>query len=338
MQQNIIILFGGSSDERLVSTASAQFMAQAISPSEIWFWGLNNKIYSSTKEDLLSHENPFTCEFKPKETPIASSIEEALDLRREKMMVFLLAVHGGKGENGFLQSLFTERGLFFTGSSPQGSKMAFDKVLAKNELKKHGVRVAEGIVLDRPSESKEKIIKFFNEYKECILKPIQGGSSLGVKFVKNEDDLKEALFYIEKISEPYLLEKIIKGREITIGVIETENGPMALPATEIELQKGRDFDYEGKYLGQGSKETTPADLNQEKTHECQKLAIAAHVALGLYGYSRTDMILDDRGPVFLEVNTLPGLSRSSLIPQALAHAQITMRQFLLTQIEMAKKR
>lgn len=337
MDRNIIILFGGTSNERFVSTASAQYMLAAINSSIIWFWGLNNKIYNIKEEDLLSHKDPFIKEFKPIDNPIFESIEEAISSPKALNKIFLLAVHGGFGEDGGLQDLLIKNKRFFTGSDAKASSKAFNKIESKKIMQDHQIRTAESIWVRPNTDFEEKILEFFQKKGPCVAKPVCGGSSLGTVFIKNKEDIKDAYLYIKRSKDDYLIEKMIKGREITVGVIENFEGLKALPCTEIILEEKRNFDYEGKYLGQGSLEKTPADLSSSLSLSCQRVAIAAHAALGLYGYSRTDMILDEEGPVFLETNTLPGLSKSSLIPKQLNEAQITMRQFLNMQIELAKK-
>ena len=153
------------------------------------------------------------------------------------------------------------------------------------------------------------------------------------------NQLKKAL---EKIKESgfgdYIAEKFIVGRELTVGVFQTPQGLKALPPSEIILSEGRSFDYEGKYLGQGSTEITPADLTPKEIALAQNIALASHEALGCYGYSRTDMILTAEGPIYLETNTLPGLSKPSFLPQQLNVADIRFNQFIEQQIELALAR
>jgi D-alanine-D-alanine ligase len=121
----------------------------------------------------------------------------------------------------------------------------------------------------------------------------------------------------------------VSGREITVGVYDGPKGPIALPASEVVLDRGRRFDYEGKYLGLGTKEITPADLTDELRQACEEVALKAHEHVGCRGYSRTDMIVSERGPVFLEINNLPGLTKASFIPQQLKVAGITMADFVI---------
>jgi D-alanine-D-alanine ligase len=137
----------------------------------------------------------------------------------------------------------------------------------------------------------------------------------------------------------FILERFINGRELTVGVLDRPSGPtMALPCSEVVVETGRPFDFEGKYLGKGSKEITPAELPLSVAQNAQRLALTVHRAIGCSGYSRTDMIIDEFGLVFLEINTLPGLTSASFIPQQLNVAGIGMQQFLREQIELASKR
>jgi D-alanine-D-alanine ligase len=137
---------------------------------------------------------------------------------------------------------------------------------------------------------------------------------------------------------PYIIEQFIKGRELTVGVIDDGNGPQALPVVEIEVDPGREFDYQGKYLGHGTREICPAQISDEMSRAAQQGAVASHIALGCEGYSRTDIMAAGDGMYFLELNTLPGLTTSSLVPQELHAAGMDFRQFLEMQLDLARKR
>jgi D-alanine-D-alanine ligase len=134
------------------------------------------------------------------------------------------------------------------------------------------------------------------------------------------------------------MENFITGRELTVGVTQIENDLVALPASEVILNEGRSFDYNGKYLGSGTTEVTPASLTEAELEAAQRLAIEAHLAFHCYGYSRTDMILAADGPYFLETNTLPGLSKPSFVPQQLLAADIPIKTFIEEQIRLAEIR
>ena len=138
---------------------------------------------------------------------------------------------------------------------------------------------------------------------------------------------------------PYLAEQFIAGRELTVGVVDQGDGPLALPPIEIEIDAGLSFDYDSKYLGKGSREICPAKISDRMRKAADEVALAAHTTLGCEGYSRTDMIAADEDHLyFLELNTLPGLTGSSLVPKELRAAGIEFRDFLERQVELARNR
>src|SRR5204863_5433528 len=165
-----------------------------------------------------------------------------------------------------------------------------------------------------------------------------GGSSVGLYHLLAPDDVDAAARKMEESGEPYLAEEFISGTELTVGVVDGPGGARALPTSEVRLDQGRAFDYEGKYLGKGTKEITPADVAPAVARAAQELALAAHRALECEGYSRTDVISSPDGPVFLELNTLPGLTRASFLPQQLAVEGTSMRSFLEGQLAIARNR
>ena len=166
------------------------------------------------------------------------------------------------------------------------------------------------------------------------------GSSVGLHIISSPAEAEAAAKEIVNSKyDRYLAEAFIEGRELTVGVVDDKSqGLIALPASEAVLLNGPKFDYEGKYLGRGTKEITPAEITEQEMQAAQKLAIDAHRSLGCYGYSRTDMILTPEGPVFLETNTLPGLTRASFVPQQLEAAGVSLLSFIERQIELAAQR
>lgn len=339
MDQNIILLFGGESDERLVSVASAQAMAQALGEPLIWFWSKTGEVYLVDFQELISHKDAFTKEFIPTNKPLFPTISQAIASPTSAGCTFVLALHGGSGEDGTIQALFEKYERAYTGSDAQSSKRAFDKIATKNCLKNFNITMAPQIILN-PDQAHKELNNFLDQQGEIIIKPICGGSSLGgIFYIKSQDQVALVADHISKNpAHSYFAEKVIHGRELTVGVIENAGAPMSLPPTEIIIQNNRNFDYEGKYLGQGTNEITPADISESATREAQRLALAAHVALKLDGYSRSDMILASDGLYYLETNTLPGLTKESLVPQQLAALHITLREFLATQIRLAQER
>jgi D-alanine-D-alanine ligase len=332
-----IVLFGGASDERHVSVASGQNIAASLDAPLCWFWAPNGAVHDVAPDDLLRHENPFVADYVPTRPAIWPDIEQALDTLPVEDPVFVLALHGGEGEDGTLQRMMEKRGIAFTGSGSKASANALDKSRAKELVKARGVRVAEGTVV-MPSEGSGRVVRAGRTptgngasldvtNRRVVMKPLSGGSSRGLFFLDPRDAIPE-------VDVPYLIEEFIAGRELTIGVDED----LALPVIEIEVDPGRDFDYEGKYLGHGTREICPAVIPDAMRDEAQRIALVAHEAIGCEGYSRTDVIANADGVWFIELNTLPGLTKASLVPRELAVAGITMRDFLERQITLAVRR
>jgi D-alanine-D-alanine ligase len=171
-----------------------------------------------------------------------------------------------------------------------------------------------------------------------VLKPLADGSSRGLYFVDRGDDLEAMARQVATVGVPYLAEEFIAGRELTVAVLDDDGRPRALPCLEIETDPGHVFDYAGKYLGKGTREICPAKISAEASADAQRIAVAAHTALGCEGYSRTDLVLAQDGAYYLETNTLPGLTSSSLVPQELAADGISFEQFLREQVEIARGR
>lgn len=337
MEQNIILLFGGDSDERLVSVASAQAMAEAIGPKKLWFWHKNGSVYQVSYDELQSHKKPFTDEFIPHHEPIFIDIESAIKSPESQGAVFLLGLHGGRGENGYVQELLERYHRPFTGSCSKASAVAFNKIATKEALKPLGIKMAPHIIIEsRDIESIQQTLQeFFARHQHIIVKPICGGSSLGCFFIHEASAIPEAALEMARQDRGFMAEKIIYGREITLGVVVMDGVPRPLVGTEIVVDANRAFDYEGKYLGAGTQEITPALIFEQEMLEAQRIAVLAHKGLNLRGYSRTDLILAEDGFYYLETNTLPGMSRSSLVPQQLALAGISLKEFLKNQIKEA---
>lgn len=344
---NSYLLFGGSSAERLVSVASAQNIVSHKDFAKILFLDKAGAVFEVSKGQLLAHQNPFTEEFNVAATaPLATSL--ATYLQGTPPAAYFLALHGTEGEDGTIQALLERNHCAFTGSDAVGSKQSFEKDLAKKIAQAAHLRTAPGMVL-RPdsSESKKRVFEFFRQHGKIVLKPLANGSSVGLHIVANEAELERACTKIFSSSastlggattDDYLAEAFLQGRELTVGVIDDGTTLRALPPSEVIMISGRNFDYEGKYLGVGSTEITPADLTAAQTKAAQTLALAAHRALGCYGYSRTDMMLDQDEVTFIETNTLPGLSKASFIPQQLKCAGISFASFIEQQLELARRR
>jgi len=304
-----------------------------------WFWAKSGAVHVLDTSEVLAHARPFEVELEPTSPPRWESLEKALDSPEARANVFFSVLHGGAGEDGTVQGFLEERKLAFVGSSAQASRNAMNKWRAKALVKQQGIRVAEGEIVIEPARIEEKLRGLLERHRRLVVKPVSEGSTVGVVFVAAPEDVARAAEAVKK-SFPggYLVEAFVSGCELTVGVLDDERGIRPLPCSEVRLEAGRQFDYEGKYLGRGTTEITPAEVPESVSKEAQDVAVRAHEILGCSGYTRTDVIVDERGPVFLELNTLPGLSKASFYPQQLEAAGISMESFLEGQLARARRR
>jgi D-alanine-D-alanine ligase len=338
--RELVVLFGGPSSERKVSVASAQNVASVLEQADAWFWASGGEVHAVDRADLLAHARPFEVEFVPRSAPAHGSLQDALEDPRARDTTFFLALHGGVGENGTVQKMFEERRIAFTGPGSFASAKAFDKEWAKRLAAAAGVPVAESVHLPRGDQATvgSALLGFLARHGRIVAKPVADGSSVGLHHVGSVADAQRAAAAIALSGDEYLAEVFVVGTELTVGVVDDERGTRALPASEVRLEAGRAFDYDGKYLGKGTREITPAEVPDRVSRAAQQVALNAHKALGCEGYSRTDIICGERGPVFLEINTLPGLTRMSFVPQQLAAEGTSMKSFLEGQIGLARRR
>src|SRR5436190_8714497 len=294
----VIVLFGGLSDERHVSVASAQNMVRTPGSVLAWFWAPGGAVHDVALPALLAHQRPFEVDFVPSRPAAWPTLEQALDTLPVDDPVFLLALHGTAGEDGVVQRMMERRRIPFTGSGSEASAIAFDKGRAKDAVADK-LRIAESHVAHDPADVAEIAREMLARHEKIVLKPLAGGSSRGLFFVERDGDLPHGVLAV-----PYIVEQFLSGRELTVGVADMGDGPFALPVIEIEVDPGREFDYLGKYLGAGTREICPARIPEAMRDEAQKIALAAHLAIGCRGYSRTDMIAVAADEVyFLELNT-----------------------------------
>ncbi|MDR2463431.1 MAG: D-alanine--D-alanine ligase [Verrucomicrobiales bacterium] len=224
--------------------------------------------------------------------------------------VVFIGLHGVFGEDGELQDRLEKEKRLFTGSGSAASRVAFDKSKAKKLFIKNGIRVAEGGVWNPGGPLTAP----------CVLKPVAEGSSVGLSIVRTSADAARAV--ASAMGRPMLVEELILGREVTVGIL----GEEALPVIEVET-KGGDFDYAHKYTAGMAAHTCPAKFDAALTMKIQATALAAHRALGCAVYSRVDLMVPADGePVVLEVNTLPGMTELSFFPEAARAAGIGFPQ------------
>jgi D-alanine-D-alanine ligase len=241
--------------------------------------------------------------------------DEDFQLPKDVDLAFL-TIHGTFGEDGTLQKILEDRGVSYTGEGVEGSRSAFDKFLTKEKFRAHNVVTPEWEVIEVGQRPKIPV--------PLVVKPPCQGSTVGVVIVKNESELDSAIKEAGKYDRKLLVEKFVSGRELTIGIL----GDQALPILEI-IPKGGFYDFTNKYpflnpqAGGGAEHVCPARIDEKKTAEIQELALRAFRALGLRVYGRVDVILSDSGePFVLEVNTIPGMTEASLLPEAAAAAGI----------------
>jgi D-alanine-D-alanine ligase len=327
----ITILFGGTNKERLVSVASAQALHEALPEADLWFWDADDSVFETSGKVLLGHARPFEDPFKPDSRRVGRSIEEAMDQAKADGRLLVLGLHGGRAENGELQAICENRGIAFTGSGSAASNLAFDKVAAKRFAAIAGVSPPKGVAL-------ADIDAAFAQYGKLIAKPQRDGSSYGLIFVNSAQDIVAVRNAARH--EDYVIEPFIAGTEATCGVLEQADGTViALPPIEIiPADGGFGFDYRAKYLAKATQEICPGRFSADITAAIMDQALRAHRGLSSRGYSRSDFIVSANGPVYLETNTLPGLTRASLLPKALKAQGIGFADFLHQQIELAKGR
>jgi len=324
----ITILFGGLNRERLVSVASAQALHAALPDAGLWFWDIEGSVHEASPAALAGHARPFEVPFRADSPPLGN-IGAALDRAKAEERVLVLGLHGGMAENGELQLMCELRGVPFTGSGSLSSHLAFDKVAAKRFAAIAGLTIVSGVALPDMEAA-------LAEYGRLIAKPARDGSSYGLIIVNSAQDLAAVRKAAE--TEDYLVEPLIEGVEATCGVLEEPNGSLTpLPAVEI-IPAGGTFDYAAKYLAKATQEICPGRFAPETGRQIMDHAVWAHKALSCRGYSRSDFIVSDRGPVYIETNTLPGLTKSSLYPKALKAVGIAFADFLQLQIALAQLR
>jgi D-alanine-D-alanine ligase len=246
------------------------------------------------------------------------------------------AIHGTFGEDGQLQEILEGRGILYTGEGVQESRIAFNKIRSKEKFQAGGVNTPEWEII-KAGEHPRMTLPF-------VIKAPEQGSTVGIYIVKEESELAHALEDAAKYDDELLVEKFIPAREVTVGVL----GEQALPLIEIIAKEGF-YDFAEKYPflnpnaapGGGAQHVCPAHLPEEKTREIQELALRAHRSLGLQVYCRVDVLIpDNAAPTVMELNTIPGMTPTSLLPEAAAAAGISYPQLCarIIELSLAKRR
>jgi D-alanine-D-alanine ligase len=236
-------------------------------------------------------------------------------------------LHGSPGEDGLVQAMLDIAGLPYQGSGPRGSFLALHKAASKQLFREKGLRTPDWVFLTEiPPED-------FQLPFDCpaFVKSNNGGSSLHLYQISDQTELRSALRAIFEAGLEVIVEPLIAGREVTCGML----GEEVLPPVFIEPLRGGFFDYDSKYTQGGARELCPAPISEAATREVQNMTVDSHKALGLSGYSRADFILtDDDVPWLLEINTLPGMTATSLIPQEAAVVGYNFDQLIARLIEL----
>ncbi len=250
------------------------------------------------------------------------------------------ALHGDYGEDGKVQRLLDILALPYTGSNAFASALSFNKHDTREEVTKLGVKIAHGIVINKPDNIEQTAFDLFRSFPHpAIVKPVTGGSSVGVSVVYSFEQMQPALENAFRLSHKVLVEEFIKGKEASVGVIDSfrNEKTYALMPIEIAPAQGHSFfSYDAKYGGK-SKELCPGNFTDEEKEQLSAIARSVHEGLRLSHYSRSDFIVSKRGIYFLEVNTLPCLTGESLIPKALHAVGAKLSEFLEHVINLAYK-
>ena len=307
MKINVAIIMGGYSSENQISKKSGKVVFENlenifkcyniyITTSEWYYIDSSNKKFKIDQNDFTIVNHPkikFDCIFN--------------------------AIHGDPGENGKIQSYFENLNIPVTGSNSSQSEITFDKIKCIDFLKNEGVKVAKSYVVKRnDSFDVNDIINHVG--LPCFVKASNSGSSFGVYKAYKKSELADSIKKAKKYDDNILIETFIKGREFSVGVVKYNNQIVVLPITEI-ITSNDFFDYQAKYKGK-SEEITPAKLENNLKIKLEEIAKKIYITLNIKGLSRSEFILNDNEFYFLEINTVPGLSKESILPQQSIQAGI----------------
>jgi len=325
-KKNVAIVTGGDSGEITISLKSARIIEQNIDKKKFdvhlitivgrkWSYHKDNKEYEVNKNDFSVMING----------------------QKQIFDVAFIAIHGTPGENGKLQGYFDLIGMPYTTSDLTTSALTFNKFFCSQLLS--GIKLchfADVVLLRKGSAfSDEEIIKKIGF--PCFVKPNEAGSSLGITKVKKKEELRPAIDLAFGLDEAVLVEAFIEGREITCGVFTMDNEIVSLPITEI-ISKNEYFDFDAKYDKAKADEITPADIPAHLYEYCRYVSKELYVFLNCKGVVRFDYILtSDEKLYFLEVNTIPGMTDESIVPQQAEAAGISIGRLFTTLLENTLK-
>lgn len=318
--KTIAIAAGGDSSEFGISVKSANEVCRILSQrfkayiimirGNSWYWEDKKGRYHGIDK------NDFTL---------------LIDDTRIRFDGVFIAIHGTPGENGLLQGYFDMLRIPYTSCNAFSSALTFNKQACKLFLKEYNITMADAILL-RKGDNLDPAGVIQRTGLPCFVKPNDSGSSFGVSKVKKKEELIPAIEIAFRESDEVLIEGYLNGREVACGVVKTKDKTLVLPVTEI-VSKNEFFDYEAKYTPGKSDEITPANLPCSVSNEIQRLSLHIYEILGCKGIVRVDFIVIGSKPYFLEINTVPGLTRESLVPKQAAAAGILLEDLFSLVVE-----
>ena len=321
---NVAVVMGGYSEESVISLRSGQLILNNLDKAK----------YQPFEVHILLNE--WYCLVEGVKYPInKADFSFVKDNQTIKFEVAVNTIHGTPGEDGHMQAYWELVDLPYTGCTFYQSALTFNKrdtlsVLSKfNIPKANSIYVTKGDAIDGNQVAAQLGLPFF-------VKPNQSGSSLGVSMVTTLEDFQKALDFAFAEDNDILIESYLNGREVSVAVLKYQGETKVLGITEI-LSQNSFFDYEAKYLGK-SEEITPARISKEIENLVIETAKKVYESLGMSGFSRTDFIIMNDIPHFIEINTNPGLSPQSIFPQQAAYAKIEMGNLLENEISLALQR
>jgi len=321
---NVAVVAGGYSDEYVVSLKSCELVYQSLNPEKY------NKIRVRILKEGWYAEN------EEGKFPIdKKDFSYTQNGQKVKFDCVVNIIHGTPGEDGYMQAYWELIGLPYTGCNFYQSALTFNKKDCIAVLEKYGIPHAKSVYIHQEIPyQKEEIIKKVG--LPCFVKPNQSGSSLGISKVKTVEEFQPALEKAFKEDKEVLVESFLDGMEVSVGVIRYKNATKVVGITEI-VSHNEFFDYEAKYEG-ASEEITPARLDTNTTKIVEEIAAKAYESLQMTGISRSEYIMVNGIPHFLEMNTLPGFSPASIFPQQARHAGLELEDLFDSEIEIALNR
>lgn len=310
MKKRVGVLMGGPSAEKTISIKSGMTVCRALESRGI---------------DVVPIEL--------RDAPTMNGYREQVikEIYSSNIDVAFVALHGRFGEDGEIQDILEYMKIPYTGSKSMASRLGMDKISSRAIFESRHIPVPRFTIINKADLDKHYDTQVY--FKELglplVVKPSCEGSSIGLSIIDSGADFHVAASNAFKYSDKVMVEEYIHGREITVGILEEK----ALPIVEIAPKK-RFFDFEAKYNNLLTEYKVPAEIPEKKYRECQATGLEAHKALGARFFSRVDMILSEKGvPVVLEVNTIPGLTETSLLPKAALAAGIDFKNLVLKILE-----